>query len=47
MDLTSLSSWARASKPAELTFDARRHLESVRSSLILGTTVTVQLGPTG
>jgi len=42
LDMTSLSSWARPGEPARVTFDAARHLESVHSSLILGTTVTVQ-----
>ncbi|MBI2528455.1 MAG: hypothetical protein HYV93_21040 [Candidatus Rokubacteria bacterium] len=43
VDLTGFSSWARSNRPARLTFDARRHLESVESSLILGSTVKVRL----
>src|SRR5262249_35058 len=43
LDMTNLSSWARAGQPARLSFDATRRLESVHSSLILGTTVSLQL----
>jgi len=43
VDLTGFSSWARSSRPARITFDARRHLESVDSSLILGSSVKVRL----
>lgn len=43
LDMTGFSSWARPGRPARLTFDSARHLESVHSSLILGTTVTVQI----
>lgn len=45
LDMTSLSSWARPSQPARVSFDAARHLESFQTSLILGTTITVQLAP--
>jgi hypothetical protein len=43
LDMTSLSSWARANQPARMSFDAQRHLQSFETSLILGTTVTVRL----
>jgi hypothetical protein len=43
VDLTGFSSWARASRPARITFDSRRQLESVDSSLILGSSVKVRL----
>ncbi len=41
IDLTGFSPWARASRPAQITFSPERRLESVRSSLILGTTFTL------
>ena len=43
LDMTSLSSWARASQPARLRFDSARHLQSFQTSLILGTTINVRL----
>ena len=43
LDMTSLSSWARPSQPARVSFDAARHLQSFQTSLILGTTITVRL----
>lgn len=43
LDLTTVSSWARRGQPARLTFGPTRHLESVHSSLILGTTIAVRL----
>jgi hypothetical protein len=43
LDMKGLSSWARAGQPARITFDSSRHLESVHTSLILGTTVAVQV----
>jgi hypothetical protein len=43
LDMTSLSSWARANQPARLSFDAQRHLQSFETSLILGTTVSLRL----
>ena len=45
VDLTGFSSWARAAHPARVAFGPDRRLESVTSSLILGTTFTLQLGP--
>lgn len=45
MDLTGFSSWARSNKPARVTFGSDRHLESVESSLILGTTFSLRLSP--
>ena len=43
LDMTSLSSWARPSQPARVSFDQNRHLQSFQTSLILGTTITVRL----
>jgi hypothetical protein len=43
IDITRFSSWARAGKPAHVTFDEARHLESVKSSLMLGSSVSVRL----
>lgn len=43
VDLTGFSSWARATHPARVAFGPDRHLESVTSSLILGTTFTLRL----
>jgi hypothetical protein len=43
IDITSFSSWARSDQPARVTFTADRHLESVQSKLILGTTFKVRL----
>jgi hypothetical protein len=45
VDLTGFSSWARAASPAQVAFGPDRHLESVRSSLMLGTTFTLRLTP--
>jgi len=43
LDMTSLSSWARAGQPARVRFDAARHLQSFQTSLILGTTINLRL----
>ena len=43
VDITRFSSWARSNQPARVTFDQARHIESVRSSLMLGSSVTVRL----
>jgi hypothetical protein len=43
IDITRFSSWARAGKPAQVTFDEARHIESVKSSLMLGSSVNVRL----
>ena len=43
VDLTGFSSWARKARPARVAFGADRHLESVTSSLILGTTFALRL----
>ena len=45
IDLTPVLTWARPGQPARITFDRARQLESVESSLILGSTVTVRLSP--
>lgn len=45
VDLTGFSSWARPTRPAKVAFGTDRHLESVSSSLILGTTFTLRLSP--
>ncbi len=45
VDLTGFSSWARSAHPARVAFGPDRHLESVTSSLILGTTFTLRIAP--
>lgn len=45
VDITGWSSWARANRPARVVFGADRRLESVRSSLILGSSFTLRLVP--
>jgi hypothetical protein len=45
MDLTGFSSWARRTQPAKVVFAPDRHLASVTSSLILGTTFSLRLTP--
>ena len=45
VDLTGFSSWARSTDPARVAFGPDRRLESVTSSLILGTTFTLHLAP--
>jgi hypothetical protein len=45
VDLTGFSSWARSNQPARVSFAPDRHLETVTSSLILGTTFTLRLAP--
>ncbi len=46
VDLTGFTSWARSGRPARITFDSRRYLESVDSPLILGSSVRVRLTAT-
>lgn len=43
MDLTGFSSWARSSQPARVWFTPDRHLESIDSSMILGTRFTLRI----
>jgi hypothetical protein len=43
VDLTGFSSWARAAHPAQVAFGSDRHLETVRTTLILGTTFSLSL----
>ncbi len=43
VDITRFSSWARPDRPALVTFAQDRKLESVQSSLILGTTLNVRV----
>jgi hypothetical protein len=43
VDLTGFSSWARSSRPARVEFGPDRYLESIKTSLILGTTFAVHL----
>jgi hypothetical protein len=45
VDLAGFSSWARPGEPAQVSFGRDRHLESVSSSLMLGTTFTLRLAP--
>lgn len=42
-DMTRFSSWARESRPAEIVFGPERRPESISSSLILGTSVLIQI----
>ena len=43
VDITRFSSWARSDQPARITFALNRQLETVQSSLILGTTLSVRV----
>jgi hypothetical protein len=43
VDITRFSSWARSDQPARVIFGPDRLLESVQSSLILGTTLSVRV----
>jgi hypothetical protein len=45
VDLSGFSSWTRPARPARVVFGPDRYLESVNSSLILGTTFTLRLVP--
>jgi hypothetical protein len=45
VDLSGFSSWARSQQPARVAFGADRHIETVISPLILGTTFTLRLMP--
>jgi hypothetical protein len=47
IDITSFSAWARSNQPARVTFTADRHLESVQTKLILGTTFKARLAAAG
>jgi len=43
LDLTGFSSWAQSNKPARIGFAPDRRLETVDSSMILGTSFTLRL----
>lgn len=43
IDITRFSTWARSNQPARVTFDQARHVQSVRSPLMLGSSFTVRL----
>jgi hypothetical protein len=43
-DLARFSSWAREDRPARIVFGADRRPETITTSLILGTSVTIRLG---
>lgn len=43
IDITRFSTWARSNQPARVTFDQSRHVQSVRSPLMLGSSFTVRL----
>ena len=43
VDITRFSSWARPDAPARVTFAPDRQLESLKSALILGTTLSVRV----
>jgi len=42
-DMTRFSSWAREGEPARIVFGAARRPESIATSLMLGTSVTVRM----
>ncbi|MBI3827852.1 MAG: hypothetical protein HY294_17830 [Candidatus Rokubacteria bacterium] len=44
-DLTRFSSWARQDKPGRIVFGRDRRPESIALGLILGTSISVKLGP--
>src|SRR5262245_29204431 len=43
IDITGFSSWARPNQPAQVIFGPDRHLESVQTKLMLGTTFKARL----
>lgn len=43
IDITGFSSWARRNQPAQVIFGPDRHVESVQSKLMLGTTFKARL----
>jgi hypothetical protein len=43
IDITGFSSWARRNQPARVIFGPDRHLESIQSKLMLGTTFKARL----
>jgi hypothetical protein len=45
-DMTRFSSWARSERPARIVFGGDRRPETITSSLILGTSLTVRLRDT-
>jgi len=47
IDITGFSSWARQNQPAQVIFGPDRHLESVQTKLMLGTTFKARLTSTG
>ena len=47
IDITGFSSWARHNQPARVTFGPDRHLESVQTKLMLGTTFKARLASVG
>jgi hypothetical protein len=45
LDMTRFSSWAREGEPARIVFGANRRPEEITASLILGTSLTIKIGP--
>jgi hypothetical protein len=45
LDMTRFSSWAKEEEPARIVFGADRRPESITASLILGTSLTIRMGP--
>ena len=45
LDMTRFSSWAREEEPARIVFGADRRPESITATLILGTSLTIRIGP--
>jgi hypothetical protein len=45
LDMTRFSSWAREEEPARIVFGANRRPETITATLILGTSLTIRIGP--
>ena len=45
LDLSRFSSWAREDQPARIVFGANRRPETITASMILGTSLTIKIGP--
>ena len=45
LDMSRFTSWAREDEPARIVFGANRRPETITASLILGTNLTIRIGP--
>src|SRR5262245_36436917 len=45
LDMSRFTSWARGDEPARIVFGANRRPETITASLILGTNLTIRIGP--